>query len=517
MSSRDVLIEPEHEASIGSRVEHAVAQALAETTDVAAVYPTLLATIGRTLGLCLGAAWEETHDGDALRCVAVWEAAPNIAGDFRELTQRMTLGPGEGLPGRVWQSGRPAWIPEVPEDANFPRAVAASAAGLRAAFSFPLTIEGRVVGAIEFFAREHRDPDDELLASIAVLGSQVGQLVARRRAEDAARAGEALNRAILDSALDAVVTMDHRGRILEFNPAAERIFGYSREQAIGQDMATLIVPPALRDAHRRGLERYLATEEPVLLEHRLEITGMRADGSELPVELAITRVRLEGPPTFAGFLRDITERKRADAELQASRARLVETADSERRRIERNLHDGAQQRLVALALRLRMARTSVGDTHELSAALADVEREIELALEELRELARGIHPAVLATRGLATAVASLTERAAIQVDILELPPRRLPEAVEAAAYYVVAEALTNAAKHAVAQRVQIELRDSGDALEVVITDDGKGGASLDGGTGLRGLADRVEAAGGRLQVLSPVGEGTLLRAELPLS
>src|SRR5919198_216868 len=194
-------------------------------------------------------------------------------------------------------------------------------------------------------------PEFEALSeTMRELGSQVGQFVVRRQAEEAVHASESRLRAMLEASLDAVVTMDHRGRVLGWNHAAETIFGYTTEETVGKDMADLIVPPALRPRHRQGLARFLETEEAVVLDRRLELTGMRKDGSEFPVELTITRIALPGPPTFTGFLRDITERRRAEDELRASRARLVEVADAERRRIQRNLHDGAQQRLTAVLL-----------------------------------------------------------------------------------------------------------------------------------------------------------------------
>jgi PAS domain S-box-containing protein len=430
----------------------------------------------------------------------------------------MTFSRGEGLPGRVWENGAAEWITDVAEDENFPRRDAAVNEGLRSAFCFPVTIRRRVVGVVEFYGAEPAEPDAELLESMAVLGAQVGQFVGRKRAEDRVRAGEALNRAILAAALDAVVTMDHRGRVLEFNTAAEHIFGYRREDAIGKDMADLIVPASLRAQHRRGFARYLETEEPVILDQRIEITGMRADGSEFPVELTITRIGLGGRPTFTGYLRDITDRKAAEAELRASRARLVETADAERRRIERNLHDGAQQRLVALALRLRRAREIVpADAQDARLELDAIELELALALEELRELANGIHPAVLAERGLAAAVTALARQAPLPVEVGALPERRLPDSVEVAAYYVTAEALTNVAKHAGAAAARVDVAERDGLLELTVEDDGAGGATLAAGTGLRGLADRVEAAGGRLELHSPRGGGTRLRVELPLA
>jgi PAS domain S-box-containing protein len=156
---------------------------------------------------------------------------------------------------------------------------------------------------------------------MSALGSQVGQFVARRRVEDEVRASESRLRAMLEAALDAVVTMDARGCVVGWNPAAEAIFGYRASEVIGRGMAEVIVPPALRDAHRRGLARFLETGSGVVLDRRLELSGMRRDGTEFPVELTITRIALPGPPTFTGYLRDITDRVRAHRELRASRAR----------------------------------------------------------------------------------------------------------------------------------------------------------------------------------------------------
>jgi signal transduction histidine kinase len=213
---------------------------------------------------------------------------------------------------------------------------------------------------------------------------------------------------------------------------------------------------------------------------------------------------------------DITKRKRQERELRASRARIVEAGDAERRRLERNLHDGAQQRLVSVALLLRLAGAQVdADPAGTRQMLERIGDELGLALGELRELARGLHPAVLTDKGLTAALESLAGRCAVPVAVTVAPSHELPEAIEAAAYYVVAEALTNVAKHAKASaaRVYVGLEDGRAVIEVA--DDGLGGADSGEGTGLYGLADRVEALGGRLDVRSPRGEGTLLRVEIP--
>ena len=534
--------------------------------------------------------------------------------------------------------------------------------------------EGNVaVGPLRFRAPA---PDATTRAALDDLGTMV-----------ALEGYEARRRALLDVAFDSVITMDEHGLVLEVNRAAERTFGYPAEEMIGREVAEVIVPPSLRDAHRGGLARYLERDGGgPIVGRRVELIAMRADGSEFPVELVVTRPDTDGPPLFYGYLRDMTARRRAEAalhrlaeeqtalrrvatavaaesdpaalfgivceelgrlleaerahlfafdadgrggtimgswavvddhqlpvglwvpvdgdtamarvfhtaaavriddytpvqgaaadvvrqsgigalvaapitlggrlwgavivsnvvprpfppdteqriadfaelasqalanasareQLAASRARIVEASDAERRRLERNLHDGAQQRLVSLSLLLRLAARRVKDDPETTAQLERAADELAQALQELRELARGIHPAVLTERGLAPALQALAARAPLPVD-LELPDERLPAPVEAAAYYLVSEALANVAKHAGATGVRISVARDDGRVAVEVADDGVGGADAGGGSGLRGLADRVEALGGRLAIDSPRGLGTTLRAVIPLS
>jgi signal transduction histidine kinase len=207
----------------------------------------------------------------------------------------------------------------------------------------------------------------------------------------------------------------------------------------------------------------------------------------------------------------------AQAELTASRARIVAAADQTRRRIERDLHDGAQQRLVSLALRLRGVAAAIppelGEVHE---ELAGVGAELDEVLEELRELSRGIHPAILSEGGLGPALRTLARRSAVPVELQVATDGRLPERVEVTAYYVVAEALTNVAKHARASLVQVEVTATDGLVRLDVRDDGVGGADPARGSGLVGLKDRVEATGGTLRVESRPGQGTSLLAELPI-
>ena len=215
------------------------------------------------------------------------------------------------------------------------------------------------------------------------------------------------------------------------------------------------------------------------------------------------------------IVRDVTELHAAIRDVSESRARIVAAGDAERRRIERNLHDGAQQRLVSVSLLLHLIRRQLeGKPEAVPELLESAQSELALALEEIRELVRGLHPRVLTDHGLGRAVRTLVERSVLPLEITALPEERLDSAVEAAAYYVVAESLANTAKHANAERVTVSIERSGGCTVVEVADDGIGGADTNG-SGLQGLADRVAALGGSFAVSSPLGAGTLVRAELP--
>jgi PAS domain S-box-containing protein len=500
------------------RTEHRVARSLADTLDPDEALARALEAIGEGLGWRLGAAWEpRAARAHELTLVETWCAPGVDDAAFVELSRSITLGRGEGLPGRVWETGEPAWIPNVQDDRNFPRAAAARRAGLRAGFCFPLRSARGVLGVVEFYTGEARDLDPELLDTMATLGDQIGVAIERRRDAERLRAEQARHRAMLDVALDCVISIDEQGRVLEFNPAAERTFGYAAEEAIGRDLAELIIPPELRERHREGFARFLVTGEARVLDRRLELTGMRADGSTFPVELTITRIALPEQPGFAGYLRDITERKQAEEELRASRTRIVEATYAARRRIERDLHDGAQQRLVELAMDLQMARARI-DTNPVEAAefLDTAVEALTEATAELRELARGIHPVVLTEGGLRPALQALVQRSKIPAKLAGVPDARFSSAVEAAAYFTVAEALTNAARYSEATSVEVRASQEDGRLRILVSDNGRGAADLLG-SGLGGMADRVAAVDGTISVRSPAGRGTVVRIDIPVT
>jgi signal transduction histidine kinase len=233
-------------------------------------------------------------------------------------------------------------------------------------------------------------------------------------------------------------------------------------------------------------------EEPELVEAVSAAAGIALENGRLEAEL---KARLQ--------------------ELQGSRTRVVEAQQNERRRLERNLHDGAQQRLVALALELAMLAEQANKDPATQDRLKRARSEVAESLDELRDIARGLHPAVVSGHGLAVALESLVAATPLEVRLNTDGLPRLPEPLEVAAYYAVSESLTNAVKHAQASRATVEVGIADDVLIVEILDDGVGGADSERGTGLRGLADRVEALNGRLRIWSGAGNGTRVRAELP--
>ena len=308
--------------------------------------------------------------------------------------------------------------------------------------------------------------------------------------------------------LICLVGADGAVRPAATNKAFEQTLGYDTSETGGVLFWERYVPTEDAAEARDVIERAIAGDAPAEREGRWltragEIVHVLWSCTPLPM--------IESGPVFLVSAADITDRKRQEEEVRTSRARLVAAGDEARRRLERNLHDGAQQRLMSLLLSLRMARSKSDEAELFDGPI----EELTAALAELRELARGIHPEVLTRRGLAAALAGVAARAPVPVE-LDVPAERYGEAVEAAVYYVVTEALANVARYAQASAASVRVRRDGGRLGVEVGDDGVGGADPETGTGLRGLADRVAALDGTLTVDSPPGGGTRVSARIPL-
>jgi PAS domain S-box-containing protein len=504
------------------QLQEAVSRTLAESSDLNEATPHIIRTLCEMAGWDAGAIWNVDRKANELYCVGVWHLSSTPVPEFEALTRQRRFAPGIGLPGRVWSNGQPAWIPDVTEDGNFPRAAAAMKEGLHSAFCFPIKLGDDILGVMECFSRQIRKPDEDFLEMLPPLGSQLGQFIERKRAaadsahlaaivqsssdaiisktlegtitswNEAAtdmfgylpaeiighsirrlippereheevhflariRAGERVGHleterltktgrrlsvsltispikngegkiigaskiirditgrkqaaerlrqseqrknAVLDSALDAIVSIDHEGRFIEFNPAAERMFGYERAQAMGRSMAELIIPQRYREPHRRGLAHFLATGEGPVLGRRIEMSALRADGGEFPVELAIVPIALPGaPPLFTAYLRDITERKRNEAALRESAERfraLTETLQQAKAQLAAHAGQLEQQ----VAERTASLREALGELESFSYSVSHDLRAPLRAMQGFAQMLQEDHASQLDAQGL---------------------------------------------------------------------------------------------------------------------
>ena len=346
------------------------------------------------------------------------------------------------------------------------------------------------------------------------------------------RANEVLLRAMVDHIPGALYrgANDRDWTMHWLSDEVETITGYPATDFIDNSVRTFasVIHPEDRAYVERSVAEALEARRPFNLEYRI----VRPDGEvRWVLERGQAQDGGDGRLRLHGAIFDITVRRAAEqalrerevvraqlAEVRASRARIVEAADRARREIERNLHDGAQQRFVSATLQLQVWRASHVETPEQGCAeLDEILAELRAGLAELRELAHGLHPAVLSDRGLERALSSLADHAPVPVDVRTELPERLAMPIEAAAYFTVAEALTNVAKYASANRAWVDIDQREGYLRVEIGDDGAGGADVRPGSGLQGLRDRIAAVNGTLTIDSQRGAGTILRARLPIS
>jgi signal transduction histidine kinase len=487
---------------------------------------------------------------DVITTVAAWSED----GDHIPVGTRLSL-EGESATALVVCSRQPARV-DAYANAPGPIAAALRERGIHSAVGCPVMVEGRLWGAMVVASTErepHPEDTEERLAAFT-------ELVATAIADAHARA-EVRRLAQEQAALRRVATL-----VARESSAAELLGAVAEEVAVvlGADVAQVLryeadgsatavagwseVPLGLpldvrlqldgdtvasrvrRTGAAARIDSY--ADVPGEIAAMLRASGVRSSvGAPIVVEgqlwgavIAATAGEEQLPAGTEGRIAEFTELvataiANADsrAKLAASRARVVAASDDARRRIERNLHDGAQQRLISLGLRLRAVEAMAPpDLAELRLQLSEAVTGLTGVLDELQELSRGLHPAILSQAGLGAALKALARRSAVPIELDVCATGRLPERVEAAAYYVVSEAVANATKHARATVLHVEVGCEDGGLAVAVRDDGVGGADPEKGSGLVGLADRVEALGGTLTVASPVGEGTALAIRLPL-
>jgi len=513
------------------------------------VYAAVAAEAGRLLGADITSVGRY-DPGGVVTVVGGWSstgaAMPSAIGG------ETSLG-GRNLATLAFQSGRPVRIDDY-RDATGAAADVGRAWGYRSAVGAPITVEGRLWGFMSVASTrdellpadtEARLADFSELAGTAIANAQA-RVELRGYAEEQAalrRVATLVARAVPPEEVFATVAAA-AGRLFgtdmtavsRYEPGGDTtVLGAwsstgtavtvgTRASLGGQNMTTLLFqtgrPVRVHYDEATGVAGDVgrdwgfraAVGAPITVEGRL--WGVLAVGTtgEEPIP-ADTEERLAG---FTELIGTAVANAEAHAALAASRARVVAAADEARRRIERDLHDGAQQRLVTLALRLRELQAAPPEAGELARRLDSLAAGLDAALQELREIAGGIYPAVLVEGGLGPALRTLVRRCPIPVDLHVQVPDRPPYPVEIAAYYVVSEALTNTAKHSGASAADVEVVVAGGALRVRVSDNGRGGANTSHGSGLIGLKDRVEAQGGTITLRSPPGEGTTVDVRVPV-
>jgi signal transduction histidine kinase len=523
-----------------------VATLVARATPPEEVFATVAAEAGRLLDAD-HATLSRHESGGAVTVVASWSGT----GAAVPVGTRMSLG-GRNVTTLAVRTGRAARLDHFAGISGVAAGVAREF-GLRASVAVPVSVEGRLWGVLGVAStREPLPADTEArlagfteLAATAIANAQAREELSGFADEQGAlrRVAVLVARAAPPGEVFAVVA-EEAGRLLgadygamgRYDPdgAATLLGTWSGTGSNVLPAGTRVplhdgnVPelvfrtgrPARFDDYATGTAATVAREYgfrasvavPVSVEGRLwGLMGVASTREPLP---AGTEARLAG---FTELAATAIANAEAQAELAASRARIVATADTARRRIERDLHDGAQQHLVSLALRLRAAQSAAPPgAGELVRQLDKVATGLVEVLEELSEIARGLHPAILTEGGLPPALEALARRSAVPVELDVRVAGRLPEPAETAAYYAVAEALANVAKHARASAAEVQVETGQGDLHVRVRDDGRGGAGFGHGSGLLGLKDRVEALGGRIRLDSPPGAGTALDIALPL-
>ena len=498
----DVELAPDTGERVTTRIEYEGRPLAAIEHDVALLgEPELLEEVVAAARLGL----EKDRGVRALRRVearqrALLDAIPDIMFriardgtylDFKAESERDLLTPADQVVGRTVRERLPSELAEVLMG-GVERALAQQevqtveyALDVRGEQRF---YEGRIAAS---------GPDETLLI--------VREITDRKVTEAALVADRDYLRTVTDTIPSLLCVIDHDGRIVRFNRAVEATTGWGSDDRAGRLIWQAFAEP---EEVRGRLAQHGVEHENTLLTR----------GGE-PRRVAWWSVPVVDPDGEGRILLcgvDVTLRRQQERELHASRQRIMEIESSERRRLERNLHDGAQQRLVALSLSLRLARAKIEqEPDDARTLLEGAEKELFHALEELRELARGIHPAVLSDRGLEPALEMLAQRSPIPVRV-EGPGERLPPRIEAAAYFVVSEALANIVKYAGASGAAVSVQRRNGSVLVSVSDDGVGGADPDRGSGLRGLAERLSALDGTIAIESPPGGGTRVAAAIPL-
>jgi PAS domain S-box-containing protein len=520
----------EEEGRLVSKLTRAIAEA--ETVDDA--MQLTLSEICKMADWKVGEAW--VRSGSKLECSPAWYAAAPDLDRFRAPVG-MAIEPGFGLPGVAWRDKKPVWMRDIAADSRFLRAAIAKEIGVGAGMAVPVLSEDEVVAVLVFFVFEPRDVDEELIEHVTVVAAQLGSLISRKQTEDALREREEQLRSLAQTAVDAIVSADSRGNIIFFNRSAERIFGYSAADMVGQPL-TLLMPERFHTPHERGLVRYLETGVASAIGKTIELAGLKSNGEEFPLELSLSTWHAGGETFFTGFLRDISERKRAQEILQKSD--LLKTAVL--RAVSHDLRSPLTA-IVAAGESIVSPNLEARSRSELASVIVQEASRLARLVDKLLDLSR-LQGGVASPRQVWCSIEELLDVAIEQMPesgeeiVISVEPE-LPSVRADAAQLerVFVNLFENARRFASGRPIHVEAYDKhGEQLVVCVSDSGPGIPEAEqervfepfyriengdveyrgSGLGLAIVRGFVEANGGNVWVESSPGDGSTFVIELPL-
>lgn len=491
-----------------------VAQASNQAGRLEAALQTAVDSVCEKMGWPVGHAYRPAEGStDEVVPTGIWNRGCGDEFDeFRSVTRRSTFAVGEGLPGRVVDSGDAVWIVDVTRDDNFPRAEVAVDIGVRGAFAFPVSTEERIVAVLEFFSEEPERPDSEVRDAMQSVGVQLGRVAEREEALRELEASEERYRTLTETAVDGIVVAGEDGRIIEWNEGAREIFGYRKSEALGERVV-MLMPERYRERHREGMERAARTGEGRLLGRTVELEGLDRDGEEFPIELALSTWSAGETRYFTAIIRDVSDRKRMEREL-------VDIQERERRRIGQEIHDSISSQLTGVTMFTRGIADDLREGESVSPEdLEEVVEQLKEAGEEARRISRGLKPVTIEKGGLSSALERLVDKTERQssIDCSLVRDDSIPELDQEVAthlYRIAQEAVQNAVSHAEADCIEVRLSTGEESLILSVIDDGRGFSEEPGrpeGLGLSSMRYRADLIGGRMEVSRGASGGARIR------
>jgi len=522
-------------AELRFHIQYAISRIVSEATSVTDAAPRLLRALCEPLECELGEMWVPDHNGDHLTLLDCWSQEASELLEFAFASRQFTFYPDAGLPGRIWKSRQPAWIPNLANDSNFLRASLARTAGFTSGFGFPALVGDQTVAVLVIFSREARERDEDLLRVTLSLGDQIGQFIERQQAEEALRVSEDKFSKAFRSSPDAfIIGRQADGMILDVNERWTEMLGYARDEAVGRTVSELRIYKDDRDRTQLlSLVRAHGSARDV------EIDCRRKSGEIRNASISTEPIVVSDEPCLLLILRDITERKRTEEALRRNEqtlreshariedlvGRLIVAQEEERKLLARELHDDVNQQLAVLAIGLsHLKQTLSGADAGIQEQIARLSKATAWLSERIRSVSHELHSTVLQHVGLAAALSSYCEEFSrregitIGFDFREGVDAVPPEAA-LCLYRVAQESLRNITKHSRARSAMVELSQTRDAVELKVSDQGVGfepGQLLESrGLGVVSMEERVKLLHGSLEVVARPGAGTELKARIP--